>query len=77
MREGIVETLSSLLDVRYLPLYKVLILGLALSFFTGVYVLGALFRRRVSLSKAAATITPRISRRGPGSRFGTGTSRGR
>src|SRR3990172_8330877 len=56
MREGIVETLSSLLDVSYLPLYKVLILGLALSFFTCVYVLGALFRRPVSLSKAAATI---------------------
>jgi len=56
MREGIVETLSSLIDVRYLLLYKVFILGLALSFFTGVYVLGVLFRRPVSLSKASATI---------------------
>ena len=54
MKEGIVETLSSLIDVRYLLLYKVAVLGLALSFFAGVYVLGALCRRPVSLSKAAS-----------------------
>lgn len=56
MREGIVETLSSLVDVRYLLLYKGAVLVLALGFFSVVYLLGAMLRRPVSLSKATATI---------------------